>query len=69
VFATLAALSPASLDVEVLCWFETRDFDEFRLLRQEALLGIMRIIEEAETSVAPTHIVHVAAPKGEKPTD
>ena len=69
VFATLAAVSPASLDVEVLCWFETRDFDEFRVLRQEALLGIMRIIEEAETSVAPTHIVHVAAPKGEKPTD
>ncbi|HXK08149.1 MAG TPA: mechanosensitive ion channel domain-containing protein [Vicinamibacteria bacterium] len=64
VFATLAALSPASLDVEVLCWFETRDFDEFRLLRQEALLGIMRIIEEAETSVAPTHTVHVAEPKG-----
>jgi len=68
VVATLAAMSPSSLDLEVLCWFQTDDFGEFRGLRQEALLGIMRIIEEAGTSFAyPTRTVHVVGPKGGKP--
>jgi MscS family membrane protein len=68
VVARLAAFSPSSLDVEVLCWFQTSDFDEFRDSRQEALLGIMRILEEAGTSLAfPTRTVYVAGPKGEKP--
>ena len=54
------AFSPSSLDVEVLCWFQTSDFAEFRDLRQEALLGIMRVVEEAGTSFAfPTQTVHV----------
>ena len=68
VVAKLAALSPSSLDVEVLCWFQTGDFGEFRDLRQEALLGIMRIVEDAGTSFAyPTQAVHVVRPKAGKP--
>jgi MscS family membrane protein len=60
VVAKLLAFSPSSLDVEVLCWFQTSDFAEFRGLRQEALLGIMRIVAEAGTSLAfPTQTVHV----------
>ena len=67
VVAKLAALSPSSLDVEVLCWFQTSDFGEFRDLRQEALLGIMRIVEDAGTSFAyPTQAVHVVRPKAGK---
>ena len=53
VVAKLAAFSPSSLDVEVLCWFVTRDFEEYRGLRQEALLGILRIVEGAGTAIAP----------------
>jgi MscS family membrane protein len=65
VVSRLVALSPSSLDVELLCWFETSDFDEFRGLRQEALLAVLRIVEEAGTSFAyPTHAVHVVKPKG-----
>jgi len=65
VVARLAALSPSSLDVEVMCWFETGDFGEFRDLRQEALLGIMRVVEEAGTTFAfPTRTVHVVGPTG-----
>jgi MscS family membrane protein len=68
VVAKLAALSPSSLDVEVLCWFQTGDFGEFRDLRQEALLGIMRIVEGSGTSFAyPTQAVHVVRPKAGKP--
>jgi small-conductance mechanosensitive channel len=59
VVARLAALSPLSLDIEVQSWFETSDFGEFRDLRQEALLGIMRIVAEAGTSFAyATQAVH-----------
>jgi MscS family membrane protein len=67
VVAKLAAFSPSSLDIEVLCWFQTNDFGEFRELRQEALLGILRIVEESGTSFAfPTRTVHVVDPRGGK---
>ncbi len=68
----LAAFGPSSLDIEVLCWFGTADFEEFRSLRQETLLAIMRIVEEAGTALAlPTtrtvHLVNGAQP-GTVPT-
>jgi MscS family membrane protein len=60
VVSSFAGLSPSSLDVEVLCWFETPDYAEFRELRQQVLFGIMRIVAEAGTSFAfPTRTVHV----------
>jgi MscS family membrane protein len=62
VVAKLTAFGPASLDLELLCWFRTTDFNEFRELRQEALLGIMRIVEEAGTGLAfPSATVHFVA--------
>src|SRR6185295_9678190 len=42
VVSSLAALSASSLDIEVLCWFETSDYAEFRELRQQVLFAIMR---------------------------
>jgi MscS family membrane protein len=63
--AKLLGFGSSSLDVEVQCWFATSDYDEFRELRQEALLGIMRIVGEAGTSLAfPTHTVHVVDARG-----
>jgi MscS family membrane protein len=52
VVARLAALGPSSLDVEVLCWFETTDYEEFRRLRQDVLLEIMRIVEQTGAAFA-----------------
>ena len=70
VVAKLLAFSPSSLDVEVLCWFQTNDFAQFRELRQETLLGTMRIVEEAGTSFAyPTQTVHLLGPKGRTAPD
>ena len=60
VVSKLAAFSPSALEVEVMCWFVTPDFEEYRGLRQEALLGILRIVEEAGTAIAPP-TVQVAA--------
>jgi len=69
VVARLAAFAASSLDVEVLCWFQTTDFAEFRDFRQEALLGIMRVVEEAGTAFAyPTQTVHAVGPKGGRPS-
>ena len=60
VVARLAAFAASSLEVEVQCWFQTRDVAEFRDLRQEALLGIMRVVREAGTGLAfPTRTVHL----------
>jgi len=66
--AKLLGFSPSSVDIELQFWLATSDYDEFRELRQEALLGIMRIVAEAGTSLSPTHTVHVAwAPRGDSP--
>lgn len=60
--ARFLALGPTSLDIEVLCWFATTDFDEFRVCRQEALLGIMRVVQEAGASFAlPAGAMQVVA--------
>jgi MscS family membrane protein len=56
-FSELAA---SSLDVEVMAWFETSDWGEFQLIRQEVLLRFMEIVERAGTSIAfPTRTVHL----------
>ncbi|HSD28456.1 MAG TPA: mechanosensitive ion channel family protein, partial [Vicinamibacteria bacterium] len=58
--AKLLGFSPSSVDIELQFWFATSDYDEFRELRQEALLGIMGIVAEAGTSLSPTQTVHIA---------
>jgi MscS family membrane protein len=71
VVARLAAFAAFSLDVEVQCWFQTSDFALFRDFRQEALLGIMKVVREAGTSLAfPTQTVHVVGASDlSRPTD
>jgi MscS family membrane protein len=58
-FAELAA---SSLNIEVMAWFRTVDFDEFRAIREEVLLRFLEVVERAGTSLAfPTQTVHVAS--------
>ena len=53
----------SSLDIEVMAWFQTSEWSEFQLFRQEVLLQFMRVVEGAGTSFAfPTRTVHLAAP-------
>jgi MscS family membrane protein len=50
----------SSLDIEVMAWFVTPEWSEFQLIRQEVLLGFMRVVEEAGSSFAfPTRTVHM----------
>jgi MscS family membrane protein len=51
----------SSLNIQVMAWFTTADFDEFQLIRQEVLLQFMDIVERAGTGFAfPTQTVHLA---------
>jgi MscS family membrane protein len=51
----------SSLDIEIMAWFETADWGEFQLIRQEVLLQFMGVVERAGTSFAfPTRTIHLA---------
>ena len=55
----------SSLEIEVLCWFQTSDYDRFRDYRQEVLLGFMHAVEQADVSFAfpaPVHLIRRKAP-------
>ena len=50
----------SSLDIEVMAWFQTSDWGEFQLIRQEILLKFMDVVASAGTSFAfPTQTVHM----------
>jgi MscS family membrane protein len=60
VVVRFSAFAESSLDIEIMAWFETTDWSEFQLIRQEILLQIMDVVERAGTSFAfPTRTVHV----------
>jgi MscS family membrane protein len=53
-------LGPSSLDIEVMAWFQTSEWAEFQLIRQEVLLRFMEVVDGAGTSFAfPTRTVHL----------
>ncbi|HSN98143.1 MAG TPA: mechanosensitive ion channel family protein, partial [Candidatus Nanopelagicales bacterium] len=56
------AFGAYSLDIEVMAWFETTDWDEFRGIRQEVLLGFMEVVEGSGSSFAfPPQTLHLAS--------
>jgi MscS family membrane protein len=60
VLVRFTELGDSALQVEVMAWFLTTDWDEFTAIRQELLLRFMEIVAEAGTSLAfPTRTVHV----------
>lgn len=60
-----ARLGDSSLDIEVVAWFLTTDFEEFRGFREEMLLAFLAVVEKAGTSVAfPTRTVHLVSATG-----
>jgi MscS family membrane protein len=61
VVVRFAALGASSLDIEVMAWFETPDFNEFGSIRGELLLRFMEVVERAGSSFAfPTRTIHVS---------
>ncbi len=63
----LAALGATSIDIEVLAWFATTDWNEFVALRQQMLLAIMEIVARHGSDFAfPTQTLHIATVPGGK---
>lgn len=53
-------LASSSLDIEVMAWFQTTDWNEFQAIRQEVLLQFMEVVERHDTGFAyPTQTLHV----------
>jgi MscS family membrane protein len=61
VVVRFSAFAASSLDIEIMAWFETPDWGEFQLIRQEILLQFMDVVERAGTAIAfPTRTIHLA---------
>ncbi|MBK9036304.1 MAG: mechanosensitive ion channel family protein [Myxococcales bacterium] len=57
----LVGFGASSIDLRIQAWFLAADWDEFLVLRQDALFAIMGLVEAAGTSFAfPTQTIHVA---------
>ncbi|ACG72170.1 MscS Mechanosensitive ion channel [Anaeromyxobacter sp. K] len=62
------ALLDSTLNVEVLAWFQTTDWNEFCEIRTEVLLQIMEAVEGAGSSFAfPTRTVQLVSEGGADP--
>ena len=60
VVVRFAEIGPSSLNVEILAWVETSDYQEFRAVREELLLGFLGAVEKTGTSLAfPTRTVRL----------
>ena len=58
----LKELGASALNIEVMVWFATSDWNEFLRIRQEVLLGFMDCVGRAKTELAyPTQTVHMRA--------
>ena len=68
VVVRFAAFGASSLDVEVMAWFQTADWNEFTAIRQAMFLEFMHIVERAGSSFAfPTRTVHLVSAAGKTP--
>ncbi len=60
VVVKFAGLGASSLDIDVVAWFAVSTWGEFLTCRQEVLLAIMKVVQDAGTDFAfPTQTVHL----------
>jgi MscS family membrane protein len=52
VTVALTRVTDTALEIEVLCWFQTTTWSEYVVLREEALLGMLEVIERAGAKLA-----------------
>lgn len=53
VIVRLRDLPAAGAEVEVIAWFQTADYEEFRLIRQDVLLRFLEVLERVGVPLAP----------------
>jgi len=63
----LMELTATALNIELLCYVLTRDFNEFAEVREELLLQIMKFVEESGTALAkPSQTLVLSGDAGSK---
>ncbi len=61
----LIELGSAALNVELVCYILTRDFDEFAAVREDVLLHIMNLVEDSGASLAsPSQTLYLSQDSG-----
>jgi MscS family membrane protein len=64
----LTELAAASINVELLCYVLTKDFNEFTEVREELLLRIMNFVEDSGTALAsPSQTLYLSGDPAVKP--
>ena len=59
--AKFVRFGPSSLDIEVVAYVLAKDWPSFLEIQQELLLGMMEVVEQAETAIAlPSQTLHLA---------
>jgi MscS family membrane protein len=70
VVVRFAEFGDFSLNVEIMCWFQTSDWNEFQEIREGVLLDFMGIVERAGSSFAfPTQTIHLATGGASAPVE
>jgi MscS family membrane protein len=60
IIVRLKEFGPSALNIEIMAWFLTTDWNEFQTIRQEVLLSFMDCVQRAGTAFAfPTQTVHL----------
>jgi MscS family membrane protein len=62
-------LGESALMIEAGCFFNTADFDEFTKLRQDVLLGLMKIVEHNDAIFAMPTRTLLIDPKSARPSE
>ncbi len=63
----LTELTSSALNVELVCYVLTRDFDEFAAIREDLLLRIMNFVEDSGTSLAsPSQTLYLSGDPASK---
>jgi len=61
----LIELTPASINVELVCYILTQDFNEFAEVREDLLLRIMNLVEDSGTTLAsPSQTLYLSQDSG-----
>jgi MscS family membrane protein len=61
----LTELAASAINVELVCYVLTRDFDEFAAVREDLLLRIMSFVEDSGTSLAsPSQTLYLSGDPG-----
>ena len=68
VIVRFTGFGASSLDLQVMAWFQTSDWNQFQSIRQDILLSFMEVVEGAGSSFAfPTRTVHMVNQTAERP--